>query len=312
MSPVAFTFAAAVTGGLAACAGMWLARGSTAVPAGMWALVAWLAVAAEAAARLSGGLVTPAAAANVRLVVTALAVCPTLSLLGAKRPQHGVWQFIVATLAVVLALPAASAALARPGSLPAVHPLESWLVVVIVVVGWLNFVGTRRAAAATLIAIAQLVIMRPFLPLFDPERQIASVVERPAIDAAAAILAACAALGAAVQGWLAGRIPPREGESIDPLALAIGRPFRALRETLGAAWSLRIAERFDAVATARGWPCRLRFQGLEVDRAAADHAWQRDAQRAFTALMRRFVTDDWLRRHAGISRDARTIRGRPA
>lgn len=304
MTPLAVTFAAALAGGLAAVGGMWLARGSTAVPAGLWALVAWLAVAAEAGSRLSGGLADPAAAAGARLVVTALAVCPTLSLLGAKRPQHGVWQFIVATLAVVLALPAASAALARPGSLPAVHPLESWLVVVIVAVGWLNFVGTRRAAAATLIAAAQGVLARPFLPLLDPERQIAGVIDAPAIDAVAAAVAACASLLAAGQGWLADRRRVASGASADPLAAVIEPPFLALRETLGAAWSLRIAERFDAVAAARGWPCRLRFGGLEVDGAAGDAAWRRDARRVFTSLMRRFVTIDWLRRHGGFSRES--------
>lgn len=294
MPPFVALFAA-IIGALAAAAGAWLVRGSTAVPAAVWALVAWLALAAEMAIRMEGGLAEPAPAAGMRLLVAALSLCPTLSLLGAKRPQHGVWQFIVATLAFVLALPAASAALMRPGSLPAVHPIESWLIVVIVLVGWLNFIGTRRGLAATLVALGQAVLLRPFLPFVDPERQTAQLLATPSTDGWAAMLVAAGSVLAAMQGWRGGRRQPVVG--IDPLAAAVDPPFLALRETLGAAWSLRIAERFDAIAAARGWPCRLRFTGLEIDAAADDAAWRRDAQRGFLALVRRFVSPGWLSRH---------------
>ena len=43
-----------------------------------------------------------------RLVVAALSVCPAMfRFWEPRRPQHGVWQFIVGTLVAVLALPAA-------------------------------------------------------------------------------------------------------------------------------------------------------------------------------------------------------------
>ncbi|NDC54109.1 MAG: hypothetical protein EBZ74_07385, partial [Planctomycetia bacterium] len=116
----------AVAGVIAAVAAITAAhrvRGSTAVPAAWWGIAACLALAADGAGQAAGLLATPAAAARARLVVAALAVCPAMSLLGAKRPQHGVWQLIVAALAVVVALPAASAWLVRPGSLPDVHLL---------------------------------------------------------------------------------------------------------------------------------------------------------------------------------------------
>jgi hypothetical protein len=85
--------------------------------------------------------------------------------------------------------------------------------------------------------------------------------------------------------------------SVDDVTHAIDPPFLALRETLGAAWALRIAERFDSVAATRGWPCRLGFRGAEVGGDQADASWQRDALRAFKALMHRFVDDGWLARH---------------
>lgn len=285
---------AAVVGLVATAAGIWLVRGTTAVPAGIWGLLAWAAFAGELSIRAWGGLDQPATAAGARLLVTALALCPTLSLLGAKRPQHGVWQFIVATLAVVLALPAASAALMRPGSLPTIHLIESWLILVIVLVGWLNFIATRRGLAATLLAVGCLLLMRPFLPFVDPERQMAAILAGPTSDGLAALFAAAGAELAFAQSLRAGRAPVA---GRDPLAAAIDQPFFALRETLGAAWSLRIAERFDGIAAARGWPCRLGFRGLEIAPDAAAGPWQRDAHRAFLAIMRRFVTADWLRRH---------------
>jgi hypothetical protein len=79
---------------------------------------------------------------------------------------------------------------------------------------------------------------------------------------------------------------------------ALVAAYRALRETLGAAWTLRIAERFNAVAESRGWPCRLRFDGLHVSDDAEGCEWHADAIRTGRALLRRFASPDWMQRHA--------------
>ena len=99
-------------------------RGSTAMPAALWAVAACGGLSLESGLRAAGGLNDPAASAGVRLAVGAMMLCPGMSLLGAKRPQHRVWQLIVASLWMVLLMPALSARLARPGSLPDVHLLE--------------------------------------------------------------------------------------------------------------------------------------------------------------------------------------------
>jgi len=279
--------------GAAAAAGIWLARGSTAVPAGWWAVTAAGAIGLEMGVR--------------RLGVAALAVCPAMSLLGAKRPQHGVWQLIVATLAVVVAMPALSAWLVRPGSLPDVHILGRGFLLVLALVGWLNFVATGHGPAATAIAAGQLAILRPFLPGVATE----AALPQPGLDAVGAALVAAGALAALA--WRPSRLPmrpqlptsetlaPREAQpaagSVARITAQIDPPFLALRDTLGAAWALRIAERFDAVAAERGWPCRLHFAGLDVGGDPADDSWHRDALRAFKALLRRFVDDAWLARH---------------
>jgi hypothetical protein len=287
MSPESLTCIAALVTAAAAAGGGWLARGSTAVPAAAWAAVAAVALAAEAGARAGGWLVDPPAQASARLVVVALAVCPAMSLLGAKRPQHGVWQLIVATLAAVLAMPAASATLVRPGSLPDIHALERFFLPLLVGVGWMNFIATRRGLAATLVAVGQVGLMWPFLPggsLTDPPPAV--------VDAAASVVVAAGAvlaLGQALAGQR-GRVAAGGAPAAD-----IEAAFFALRETLGAAWTLRICERFNAVAAGRGWPCRLRFGGL--DRGGVSGPWERDAGRCLRSILRRFVSADWIARH---------------
>jgi hypothetical protein len=295
MLPLAACVAALVVAVAAGWGGV-LARGTTAVPAAVWAVVAAVAFAAEAGGRAAGWFHDPAVIAGVRLAVVSLSLCPTMALLGAKRPQHGVWQFIVASMACVLALPSASAALARPGSLPDVHPLQRWFMPLLVLVGWMNFAATRHGWAALLVASGQMLLLAEFLPWQDLD-----VAGADAIDAAAAVAVAAGASLAALQSTLwpaGGRGWRRSHAAVTPLvADEISAPFLALRETLGAAWTLRIAERFNAVATARGWPCRLSFTGLDAAGDPRDESWHRDAGRAAKALLARFATDDWLRRH---------------
>jgi len=291
----------AISGGVAvtaaAVAAVWggfLARGTTAVPAAAWAAVACLAAAAEFGWHAAGGSGDAATAACLRLGVAALSVCPIISLLGAKRPQHGVWQFIVGSLGVVLALPAATALLARPGSTPDVLTAERLLVLALVLVGWLNYLGTRRAWAATLIAAGQLAFVRDFLPL--PTAAFAPL-PAAAVDAVAAMLVAAGA-GLALAQSLAAAGSARGGSPAagGGLAAEVEPAFLAVRETFGAAWTLRIVERFNAVAATRGWSSRLAFSGVVAD--AEDGAERDAAARTLGAILRRFVDSDWLRRHA--------------
>lgn len=284
---------AAAIAGLGAAVAAHRARGSTAVPAAWWAVAACAAVAIDAWARWSGATAQPSAAACLRLVAAALAVCPAMSLLGAKRPQHGVWQLIVATLAAVIALPAASAWLVRPGSMPDVHVLARVFLLILTVVGWLNFAATGRGLAATAVAAGQLAILRPFLPGVATDQ----ALPQPWLDAIGALLVAGGALTALTSRRAAHPTEAPASPAGSTIAATIDRPFLALRETLGAAWALRVAERFDTVSAERGWPCRLSFKGLDVGGDPADTTWHRDALRAFRALVRRFVDDAWLARH---------------
>jgi hypothetical protein len=286
--------AAAVTV-MAAAVGGFLVRGSTAVPAAVWAMLAAASFGLEAAWHAANGPRDPAAADCARLAVAALTFCPIMSILGAKRPQHGVWQFIVAALAGIVALPAASALLVRPGSPPDVHALQQWLMLALPLVAAANYLPTRRAAAAALVVVGQAVLLRRCLPFG------AAWPPSAWLDALAACLVAGGAILAAVQSWAA---PLRRGTTAseqraagDPAA-ALAGAFLALRETLGAAWSLRIVERFNVVAADRGWPCRLGLNGFGGAEGPANPAWRSEATRTGRALLRRFVSPDWMRRHS--------------
>lgn len=288
--PWACMLAAGLLGVVASSLGCWRARGSTAVPATLWAMCAAIAVACDAGLHAAGWVRDPAHAASLRLCVTALLVCPAMSVLGAKRPQHGIWQVIVASLAVVLAMPAASAEFVRPGSPPVVHIVVRVFLSVLAVIGWMNYVGTWRRLPATLVTLGGVILIRGFLPGFEVERGGDSVW----LDVSGSWLLAAGGMLA-----LPPRVPQRSSLALEAGQVAgqIDQPFLCLRETLGTAWTLRIAERFNGLAESRGWPCRLEADGLEVGGDPLDRQWQRDAIRTFESIMRRFVSVDWLERH---------------
>jgi len=196
-----------------------------------------------------------------------------------------------------VAMPALSAWLVRPGSLPDVHLLGRGFLLVLAIVGWLNFVATSQGPAATAIAAGQLSLLRPFLPGVATD----AALPQPVLDAGGACLVAFGSAVALVHrgaGLRRARASsPRVPRGAAAVAGRIDPPFLALRDTLGAAWALRIAERFDTVAEERGWPCRLHFGGLDAGGDPTDDSWHRDALRAFKALMHRFVSDAWLARH---------------
>ncbi|MDA1201583.1 MAG: hypothetical protein O3C39_07845, partial [Planctomycetota bacterium] len=125
--------------------------------------------------------------------------------------------------------------------------------------------------------------------------------ESVAVPAWVAATACLALAGGAVLAvgqslWRPAAAAERRGE----VAGAIERPFLALRETLGAAWTLRITERFNTIASSKGWPCRLSFAGVEILPHDAGWGWERDAVRSCRSIFRRFVSSEWLERQGGM------------
>ena len=298
----AITSGAAIIFVVLSCCAAWFVRGSTAVPATLWSAAASLFFALTTLQQATENLDVATLGIH-RVVVAALSVCPVMSLLGAKRPQHGVWQFIVGALAAVLALPAASAILIHPGSLPDLHILARFFLPVLVIVGWMNFIGTRRAVAATLVAVGHFGLIWPLLPGI----QLEVALPQPTRD----LVAICCmtagsflALSQAVLARLRRRLVLTDGVRLplenSEFEYRVNTCFLALRETLGAAWTLRLAERFDHMARRRGWPVRLTFQGLQMQEESTEAGWEPDALRVMEALMKRFVSSAWLERHGWV------------
>ena len=281
------------------CCAAWFARGSTAVPAALWSAAAAFVFALSMLQQATVEIDIAAMAIH-RVVVAALSVCPAMSLLGAKKPQHGVWQFIVATLAAVLALPTASAILIRPGSLPDLHILGRVLLPILVTVGWMNFVGTSRSIAATLIAVGHISLIWPLLPGIQLEAALPqAVLDLAAISCMTfgGVLALIQTLVALSKRRVAQAVSDKSLEKNAVFESRVNNCFVPLRETLGAAWTLRLIERFDLLATRRGWPVRLTFKGVKFTQDLQSLNWQPDAARAVEALLRRFVSAGWLKRH---------------
>ena len=89
-------------------------HGSTLFAPCCWAALAWLAVTATELAIISiAG--SAAWADQARFVAAVSTFCPTVALLGAKRPQDRAWQAIVLSLWCVLALPGVAQLGARAG-----------------------------------------------------------------------------------------------------------------------------------------------------------------------------------------------------
>ena len=206
--------------------------------------------------------------------------------------------FIVAALAAVVLLPSAGGALVRPGSVPDVHLLARLLLTGLLALGWMNALGTGRALSVSVMTLGVVVLARGFLPGVDTETSFP-----PASGAAThrAALVDCIGAWVVAVGAIVGASRRRNGREAGPaegtFSARVDPAWKALRDTVGAAWSLRVAERFDQLAESRGWPCRLRLSGIEPRDAPGEGPWQRDGRRVLEALFRRFVTRDWLVRH---------------
>ena len=242
-----------------------------------WALLAFLAVAAVEIALDSGYLRWSRAGAWQFLAATST-VCPGIALLGAKRPQNQPWQLVVATLWLVLALPAIqSLVLGKSGAFE-IHPARSVFLMGLILFCAANSLISRFWPAVLLATISQLVLLHPnwVAPLPGGEGKLL----RGITGLSSAILVAC--------------LCRRRGRGLDPLDLL----WLDIRDRFGLVWSLRMMEQLNFVATSNSWDLRLRWTGFRAMDGSAD--WnvpteQRHVLRqALHNLLRRFVSTEWI------------------
>jgi hypothetical protein len=240
----------------------------------MAAAIAWSAV--EAAGTLAGSNVVWLE--PLRLAAVALSFCPMLAVLGAKRPQHAAWTFVVAALWAVVSLPAAEALILQRGQRLEIGDVRGWFLWILIVVAPINYLPTRQWLAAVLLAMGQILALSEYLPL----------VRRPLFGEQHVVALLLAMLSTVVAR------PPRSAA-----AGKYDRLWLDFRNLFGLFWALRLQERVNAVAGTNQWPIDLAWSGL-IQRAGGQHVGDVDPaieptlRTTLKSLLRRFVSGRWI------------------
>jgi hypothetical protein len=217
----------------------------------------------------------------LRLAAIGLSFCPVISLIGAKRPQHAAWNFVVLSLWGIVLLPAAETFFLQRGQTIDMGDARGWFLWMLIALGPINYVPTRFWLAAVLLAAGQVLALSFHLPL----------VRRDVVPHAETVGAAFAG-AALVAAWLAARSQRVEENPYDRLWLDF-------RDRFGFLWSLRVQERVNALARQESWPIELAWGGFCNSQTGAplatiDTPIEPTLRTSLTALLRRFVERDWI------------------
>jgi hypothetical protein len=245
-----------------------------------WTLASFVAAALVELAATWQFVTDVATITALRYAARALLLCPTVSLIGAKRPQAGPWNFVVLSLWGVVALPAAEALFLNTGQPVEIQAFRSWFLVALIVVSFVNVFPTRHGLAALLAVAGQTLLLAEYLPI--PLAVSASVTSSVGFG----ILAVAAVL-VALQPARA-----KATTSLDQLWLDF-------RDLFGLFWGLRVQERLNAAAKMYQWPVVLQWSGwTTADGQRLTSELAADEQRAilttFRGLLRRFVSNAWI------------------
>ncbi|MCA9184877.1 MAG: hypothetical protein KDA99_04635 [Planctomycetales bacterium] len=261
------------------------ARGTTLIAPVVWSLVSIIAIVLAEWMGWQGTDGGRLAALRFSAAVTTF--CPPMAVLGARRPQHLAWQWIVISLWVVLALPAAEACLVRRQASLQLHDARGWFLWGLILVGAGNWLLTRYWLAALAFAGAQVLLLTEHLPGW-----------RSAMGPTGTFLAVfLTAIGALAVAW----------QNCRPLMIRSrdDRLWLDFRNSFGIVWGVRLQQRINASSHRYDWPIVLEWSGFGVrnDRPnvsptilSDEHSEQLEL--AFQTMLRRFVDESWIRRRA--------------
>lgn len=257
-------------------------RGSTLIAPWSWSLLGLCLVASLELLRPADPVAVTKWFSAMQFAAAVATLLPAVAVLGAQRPHAGIWQFVVASLWLILVLPAVKNALLEPASIFHLHLAWGWSLWVLVVIGLINRIGTRYWCSALLLTFGQCRLLSGQLPGLGQE-----------VDAVATFVAlSCfvlAGLLVHVQWWREPAIPPRSFSQV----------WRDFRDLYGVLWAFRVADRINMLAERQNLGVQLRWQGLVWMTNDEDDVPVRSEVEAVLSqnmrnLLRRFVAVDWL------------------
>ncbi len=227
--------------------------------------------------------------AAMRFLAAATTVCPLMAVLGAKRPQNGGWQWVVATLWLVVAWPAVLAA--GMGDRFELFAVWKFFVVGLIGIGLLNYLPTRHWLAAILVAVGQLILFGEFLgrEAFGFNAWQLPIAAGSWLVAAASVLLKVAT----VSGGGHATKNSKHNSSQKAKLSHLQQRWLNFRDAYGSFWALRTLERINHAAQLRDWPMRLAWSGFvavegegSFDLSAEQIA---ELEQTMSSLLRRFV-----------------------
>jgi len=255
-------------------------RGTTLTAPTLWWIAAATAIAAvEAMLATQHADPTTLSASLWRYTAAVGTFCPLTAILGAKRPQDRGWQWVVASLWLVLLVPVAQAIASPGGTQLELFGAWRWLLWGFIAMGLLNYLPTRFALSALFVAAGQVILLSAPTGIaqnLSPTTRIAA--------ATALFLTAC---GLASLSRF--RAPPS--------TLPQTTRWLAFRDAWGAFWALRVLQRVNQTAELSDWPVRLQWNGFVSTEAAAPPATlappiEAALDQSLDTLLRRFERVD--------------------
>ncbi len=264
-------------------------KGTTLCGAWWWAVAATLALTVVEICVALRDLHDLASVESLRFLVGALTFCPLMAVLGARRPHHRAWHFVVFSMWGVVALPALENLVLHRGQFLAIHGVRSLFLAGLVVVGVANWLPTPLAPAAMLFGLGQVLWFAPHLPLLEDWRS----GNRYAL-AFVCFVAATA---------LARMIETSTQRTRKPGYDCLWRDFR---DRFGVLWAVRVMDRVNAAAVSNQWTFRLTWSGFQEREGKSLDEEPLLASRVgptldtvIDNLLRRFVTPDWIAKRRG-------------
>jgi hypothetical protein len=218
----------------------------------------------------------------MRFAAAMTVFCPTLALLGAKRPQDWAWQFIVFALWAILSLPSFEWLLF---GVQEMHPARFWFLTLLAGTGALNGTATRFWLSSWLVGVGQMALVMPY---FAATQDWLSESSGPQLGLAAIVIA---------WGFQAAGLP--RGRA----AAGLDRVWLDFRDAFGVVWGLRVAERVNATAAMVGWPATLGWRGFRGPDGLSDGVSEMTpavVEEVFRGLLRRFVSPEWIDERLGV------------